>query len=67
MTARFTSPATLLIPAACRGDICLSSQRRIFGASRSSSRTRTKIVKSSMTRDTAPLPTARAGLDSVWA
>ena len=46
------------------GAIWPSVQLHIFGPSSSRSRTRTKIVNRSMIRETAPLPTVRAGLVS---
>ncbi len=66
VTARFTSAATLVASVARRGRIWPRRARRIFGASSSSSRTRMKIVTSSITRDKAPAPMLRAGLLSAW-
>ncbi len=67
MTALFTSPATRLTPSArCCGS-WPRIQRRIFGASSSSSRTRTKMTNSSMTSENAAVPMLRAGLLSDWA
>ena len=62
MTDRFTSPATRVTASARCFGIWPSIQRRIFEPSSSSRRTRTKIVNSSMTSETAPLPMVRAGL-----
>ena len=67
MTALFTSPATLVTAAARAGDSWLSIQRRIFGPSSSSIRTRTKIVASWMIRENAAVPMLSAGLVSDWA
>ena len=66
-TAWFTSADTAVTLAARAGLIWPRIQTRIFGASISSSRTRTKIVSSSMTREKAPAPMLRAGLLSDWA
>ena len=67
VTFWLTSPATRATVALRPGVIWPSVQLHIFGPSSSRSRTRTKIVNSSMIRETAPLPTVRAGLLSDWA
>ena len=63
MTDRFTSDATAWISPPARARTGDSRPRRIFGPSRSSSSTRMKIVNSSISSDTAPLPNDRAGLE----
>ena len=67
MTALFTSPEIRVVVAAREGLIWLRIQRRIFGPSSSSIRTRTKIVTSWMIRENAAVPMLRAGLLSDWA
>ena len=60
-TERFTSDATACTSSACPGESSDSRPRRSFGPSSSSISTRMKMVSSSMTSDSAPLPTASAG------
>ena len=67
VTLPLTSAAIRVTAAWRPGVIWASVQLHIFGPSSSRSRTRTKSVTSAMTRETAPLPTVRAGLPSDWA
>ena len=67
VTFWLTSAAIRVTVALWTGVIWPSVQLHIFGPSRSRRRTRTKIVNSSTTRETAPLPRVRAGLLSDWA
>jgi hypothetical protein len=67
VTLPLTSAATRVTVALRPSVIWPSVQVHIFGPSSSRSRTRTNSVNSSMIRETAPLPTVRAGLASDWA
>ncbi len=63
MTERFTSDAIACTSSAWRGESSERTPRRSRGPSRSSSSTRMKMVSSSMSSDSAPLPTASAGAE----
>ena len=62
VTLRLTSEPIRVTVAARSGRIWPRSHVRILGASSCRSRTRTKIVNSSISREMAPLPTVRTGL-----
>ena len=66
VTFWLTSAAIRVTVALRPGVIWPSVQVHIFGPSSSRSRTRTKIVNSSIIRETAPLPRVSAGLLSDW-